>query len=455
MKIIILGAGRVGSSLAETLVLENHDVTLVDTQSDKLNELSERLDIGTVTGHCSYPDVLRAAGAEAADMVIALTDSDEVNMISCQVAYSLFNIPKKIARVRSQHYFRHQELFNKNHLPIDVFISPERIVTDSIAESITCLEAHQTCSFGNGELKLIIIKAYYGGSAIGCRVQDIFTEDQSERVVAIFRRGERLEIDDETKLDVADIVYFIARKEAVEDAVRQFKKPLGPCKRIMIAGGGNLGGSLAKKLQDTYRVKVIDHNRRTCAKLAEQLERVTILCAEASDEELLVNEHIENTDLFISLTNDDEANILSAIQAKRLGAKTLMALINRSAYIHLIEGGTIQHIISPQYETMGSILAHIRQGDVVQVNCLMRGKAEAIELVAHGDEHSSEVIGRTVAAVKWPKDVILFALKRDDEFFIPNESTIIESGDHLLLAIFDKQSISLLEKLLQVSAHFF
>jgi trk system potassium uptake protein TrkA len=457
MKIIILGAGQVGGSLAETLVMENHDVTVVDIQAERLQEFSERLDIRTVVGRCSYPNVLRQAGAEAADMIIAVTDSDEVNMVACQVAYSLFSIPKKIARIRAQHYFIRKELFGKDNLPIDVFISPEQIITDAIAESITCLEAYQTCSFSEGKLKLIVIKASHGGQGIGQSVSDIFTLDSHKtgKLIAIFRKEKLISLKSDTHIEIDDMVCFVCPSNHVEQIIRQFKKPIGACHRIIIAGGGNIGGALAYKLQGDYQIKLIDHNKKQCESLAEKLSKVTILCAEASDEELLVNENIEHTDLFISLTNDDEANILAAIQAKKLGAKALMALINRTAYVYLIEGGTIQHIISPQYATIGSILTHVRQGDVVQVTSLMRGRGEALEIIAHGDENSSLVVGRTVAAIRWPSDVTLFGIKRGEDTFIPNDATIIEKKDHLMLVIFNKHSIPALEKLMQVSAHFF
>jgi trk system potassium uptake protein TrkA len=457
MKIIILGAGQVGGSLAETLVMEHHDITVVDIHADRLQEFSERLDIRTVVGRCSYPNVLRQAGAEAADMIIAVTDSDEANMVACQVAYSLFHIPKKIARIRSQHYFIRKELFNKDNLPIDVFISPENIITKSIVQSLSCLEAYQTCSFFDGELKLIIIKAYYGGLGIGSTIQEIFNQEtnQTVKLLAIYREGRLISLDPDTRIDVHDMICFVAPANQVLNHVRQFKKPIGPCHRVIIAGGGNLGGALAHKLQHDYQVKLIDHNKKRCEALAESLSKVTVLCAEASDEELLINENIENTDIFISLTNDDEANILAAIQAKKLGAKTLMALINRKAYVDLIEGGVIQHILSPQYATIGSILTHVRQGDVVQVTSLIRGKAEALEIIIHGDDNNSMVIGRTVAAIKWPTGVTLFGIKRQEDSFIPDKTTIIEKEDHLLLLVLNKQSIPALEKLLQVSAHFF
>lgn len=457
MQIIILGAGQVGGSLAETLVSEGHDVTVVDMHSDRLQEFSDRLDIRTVVGRCSYPNILRQAGAEAADMIIAVTDSDEVNMVACQVAYSLFNVPRKIARIRSPHYFIRKELFSSDDLPIDVFISPEKIITESIAESLAYLGAHQVCSFGEDQLKLVLVKAYYGGLALGKtfdELRDSLPEDKTA-LLSLYRQEKIQTLDAETRIEVGDTVCFVAKTEYLENVLRQFRKTPDSCNRIMIAGGGNLGGTLAKILQNKYHVKIIDHNRQRCEHLAETLNKATVLCAEASDEELLINENIEHTDIFIALTNDDEANILAAIQAKRLGAKALMALINRTAYVDLIEGGTISHIISPQYATIGSILAHVRQGDIVSVKSLMRGKAEAMEVIAHGDEHTSMVVGKTVAQIKWPKRVTLFGIKRDARSFIPQPETLIEQEDHLMLAIFDKRDIIDLEKLLQVSAHFF
>lgn len=456
MKIIILGAGQVGGSLAETLVLENHDVTVVDIHAERLQEFSEKLDIRTIVGRCSYPTVLRMAGAESADMIIAVTDSDEVNMVACQVAYSLFSIPKKIARIRSQHYFIRKELFSADNLPIDVFISPENIITNSIIDSISCLEAYQTCSFANGRMKLLLVQCHEDGLAIGNSVADINTKMTNKaKILAIYRNDKLHALSDSTEIQVDDMVCFVALKDSISNAVTLFRKPTGECHRVMIAGGGNIGGSLAEKLQNDYQVKLIDHNRARCEGLAEKLNKVTVLCAEASDEELLINESIEHTDIYIAVTNDDEANILAAIQAKNMGARTRMALINRSAYVYLIEGNTIQHIISPQYLTVGSILTHVRQGDVVNVNALMRGRAEALEVVAHGDENSSMIVGRTVAAIKWPQNVFLFGIKRGDDCFIPDEKTIIDKEDHLMLAIFDKKNIQALEKLLQVSAHFF
>lgn len=457
MKIIILGAGQVGGSLAEKLIEENHDITLVDINEDRLREFADRLDLSTVAGRCSYPEILRQAGADDADMVIAVTDSDEANMVACQVAYSLFNIPTKIARIRSQHYFIRKELFGKENLPIDVFISPEQLVTQYVTQLILHPGTLQVLDFGRGSVKLVAVKPYYGGSLVGKTISKLYQylSDVVFRVVAIFRNDQSIPVTAETEIEVGDEVFFVATTEDIDHIMSALRRTQQAYNRIIIAGGGNIGGRLAGVLQENYRVKLIDHNRRQCEKLAEELDNVTVLCGEASDETLLLNENIENTDVFVAVTDDDEANIIACIQAKRLGVKQVMALITRTAYVDLIEGGSINIAISPQQATIGSILTHIRQGDVLMVHSLRRGAAEAIEAVAHGDRKTSKVVGRTLAQIKLPKNTTIGAIIRSNKAIIPNNETVIESEDHVILFVADKKRIRDVEKLFRVSASFF
>jgi len=456
MKIIILGAGQVGGSLAETLIAENHDITLVDINEDRLKEFSDSLDLRTVVGRCSYPEVLRNAGAEDADMIIAVTDSDEANMVACQVAYSLFNIPMKIARIRSQHYFIRKDLFGKENLPIDVFISPEQLVTNYVTQLIMHPGALQVLDF-SGLVKLVAVKPYYGGALVGKSINKLkeYLPDIDVRVVAIFRNDQSIPLGDETEIEIGDEVFFVAASDDIDHIMSAMRRSETPYKRIIIAGGGNIGGCLAQALQDDYQVKLIDHNRMRCEALVKQLDSVTVLCGEASDEELLLSENIEHTDVFVAVTNDDEANIIASIQAKRLGVKQVMALITRTAYVDLIEGGSINIAISPQQATVGSILTHVREGDVAVVHSLRRGAAEAIEAVAHGDRKTSRVIGRPIAKIKLPRGTTIGAIIRGDTAIIPNEDTVIEPEDHVILFVADKNHIRDVEKLFQVSAGFF
>lgn len=457
MKIIILGAGQVGGSLAETLIGENHDITLVDINEDRLREFSDRLDLRSVVGRCSYPEVLRHAGAEDADMVIAVTDSDEANMVACQVAYSLFHIPTKIARIRSQHYFIRKDLFGKENLPIDVFINPEHLITNYVTQLIMHPGALQVLDFGDGIVKLVAVKPYYGGALIGKSINKLreYLPEVDVRVVAIFRNDRSISLDNETEIEIGDEVFFVAASKDIDHIMSAMRRMETPYKRIIIAGGGNIGGCLAHALQNSHQVKIIDHTRQHCERLVKELDNVTVLCGEASDEELLLNENIEHTDVFVSVTNDDEANIIACIQAKRLGVKQVMALITRTAYVDLIEGGSINIAISPQQATVGSILTHIREGDVVVVHSLRRGAAEAIEAVAHGDPKTSKVVGRSLDDIKLPQGTTIGAIIRDNMAIIPNDETVVEAEDHVILFVADKKRIRNVEKLFQVSAGFF
>ena len=457
MKIIILGAGQVGASLAQTLCLENHSITLIDTNEQRLLDIQERLDVSTIAGHCTYPDVLRQAGAENCDMIIAVTNSDESNMVACQVAYSLFHIPKKIARIRSPHYFIRKELFSNDNLPIDVFISPEQLVTHYVSQLIKYPGALQVLDFAEGKLKLVAVKPYYGGVLLGKSVTKIdeFLPEADSKIVALYRNDHSVELNHDTTIELGDEVFILCKSETVSMTMSTLRKMEEPYKRIMIAGGGNIGALLAESLADEYQVKLIDHDRVSCERLSEKLNNVMILHGDSCDKNLLKNENIEYVDVFCAVTNDDEDNIMSCIQAKKLGVKQVMALIGRTAYVDLIEGGPINIAISPQQSTIGSILAHIRRGDIVNVYSLRRGASEAIEVVAHGDRKTSKVVGRHIADIKLPKEAIIGAIVRGDDVMMANEDVVIESQDHVVLFVAEKKYIKNVEKLFQVSASFF
>lgn len=457
MKIIILGAGQVGGSLAENLVMENHDIALVDVDADRLALIQDKLDLKTVVGRCSYPNVLRQAGADDADMLIAVTDSDEANMVACQVAYSLFHTPTKIARIRSQHYFIRKELFGHDNLPIDVFISPEKLVTHYVQQLIMHPGALQVHDFAEGFIKLVGIKAYYGGALLGKNISALqdYLPGVEARIVAIFRGGHSVHLDASSMIEVGDEVFFITASENTHAIMGALRRAEEPYRRIMIAGGGNIGSQLAATLSEDYQVKLIENDMKRCEMLAEQLENVTVLNGSCSDRQLLTNENIEYFDVFCAVTNDDEDNIISCLQAKRLGVKQVMSLITRTAYVDLIEGSVINVAVSPQQATVGSILTHIRRGDMVNVYSLRRGAAEAIEVIAHGDEKTSKVVGRQLKAIKLHKSASIGAILRNKRVLIPNGETVIESDDHVVIFVADKKHVSDVEKLFQVSAGFF
>jgi len=456
MKIIILGAGQVGSSLANNLASEANDITVVDVDSKLLQELQDRLDLRTVNGMASHPDVLRRAGVEDADMIIAVTNSDETNMVACQVAYTLFRTPTKIARVRAQEYLQYPELFTQESLPVDVIISPEQLVTDYVYRLIEHPGALQVLDFSSGRVQLVAVKAFYGGPLVGHELRTLrdHMPGVQTRVAAIYRRDRALIPEGNTVIEADDEVFFIAAKKDIRAVMSELRRLEKPVKRVIIAGGGNIGKRLAKALEQRYQVKLIDHNAPRTVAISEELERTIVLHGDAADGELLLEENIENTDVFCALTNDDEANILSAMLAKRLGARKVMALINRAAYVDLVESGDIDIAISPPQATIGSLLAHVRRGDVVMVHSLRRGAAEAIEAIAHGDRHSSKVVGRAIEEIKLPPGTTIGAVVRGEEVLIAHHDTVIQAEDHVLLFVVDKKRIPDVERLFQVGITF-
>lgn len=456
MKIIILGAGQVGSSVAENLVDEANDITVVDVDRKRLMQLQDRLDIRTVEGEGAHPEILRRAGAEDADMILAVTNSDEINMVACQVAYTLFHTPTKIARVRSIDYLAQPQLFGEHGVPIDVLISPEQLVTDYIQRLIEFPGALQVLDFAGGKVQLVAVRAYHDGPLVGHELRELrkHMPKVQTRVAAIFRRGKAILPIGDTVIEVDDEVFFIAARKDIRAVMRELGSADEQVKRIILAGGGNIGKRLAKALENNYRVKLIDHNAERTAAISAELDKTLVLTGDAADEDLLLEENIENTGVFCALTNDDEANILSAMLAKRLGARKVMALINRASYVDLVQSGTIDIAISPQQAMIGSLLAHVRRGDVAAVHSLRRGAAEAIEAVAHGDQYSSKVVGRAIEQITLPPGTTIGAVVRGDEVLIAHHDTVIESGDHVILFLVDKKYITAVEKLFQVGVTF-
>ncbi|CDG23146.1 Trk system potassium uptake protein trkA [Xenorhabdus poinarii G6] len=457
MKIIILGAGQVGGTLAENLVDENNDITVVDTDTDRLRQLQDKFDLRVVNGHGSHPRVLREAGAEDADMLVAVTNSDETNMIACQIAYSLFNTPNKVARIRSSEYIRESEkLFQPDHIPIDYLISPEQLVIDYIYKLIQYPGALQVVNFAEGRVSIVAVKAYYGGSLVGNALSSLreHMPHIDSKVAAIFRHDRPIRPQGSTIIEAGDEVFFVAASQHIRAVMSELQRLEKPYKRIMIVGGGNVGAGLALRLEKDYSVKLIEHNQKRATELAELLHDTIVFYGDASDQELLTEEHIEQVDVFIALTNDDEANIMSAMLAKRMGAKKAMVLIQRSAYVDLVQGGVIDIAISPQQATVSALLGHVRKADIVSVFSLRRGVAEAIEAIAHGDEHTSKVVGRKIGDIKLPPGTTIGAIVRSEEVIIANDYSIIQQGDHVIMFITDKKFVPEVEKLFQPSPFF-
>lgn len=457
MKIIILGAGEVGGNLAHNLTKEASDITVVDTNSDRLRELQDRFDIRTVRGMASHPDIMRQAGAEDADMLIAVTNSDEVNMVACQVAYTVFNTPTKIARIRSSAYIRDGGIFRDDAMPVDWIVNPEEIVTQDIARLIDNPGALQVMDFADGKAQLVGIKAYYGGPLVDQELrylrQHIPTVDT--RVAAIFRKNRPIIPHGNTVIEADDEVFFIAASRDIKNVMSEMRRVERPNKRIVIAGGGHIGERLARTVESRYGVRIIEHSRQRCYELSETLDRTIVLSGDASDRDLLLEENIEETDVFCAVTNDDEANIMSSMLAKSLGASKVITLINNPAYVDLIEDSSIDIVINPQQATLGSILTHIRKGDVVRVHSLRRGAAEAIEAIAHGDAAGSRVVGKRLEDIELPPGANIGAIVRGDEVVIAHDDIVVEPGDHVILFLVEKRQMQEVEKLFQAPLNFF
>ncbi|MCG6200714.1 Trk system potassium transporter TrkA [Psychromonas antarctica] len=457
MKIIILGAGQVGASLAENLVGENNDITVVDSSNERLQALQDRFDLRVVQGNASSPRVLKDAGADDTDMLIAVTNSDEVNMVACQIAFTLFNVPKKIARIRSQSIVMYEkELFNSDAFPIDHIIAPEKLVSDYIARLIEHPGALQVASFAEGKVGLVAIKAYYGGTLVGNAISAlrVHMPNIEVRVAAIFRRGKAIRPQGTTIIEADDEVFFITASQHIRAIMSEMQKPEQPYKRIMIVGGGYIGESLAKRLEKENSVKLIEKNLKRAEELSENLSNTIVFCGNSSDQELLAEEHIEQIDLFIAVTNDDEANIMSAMLAKRMGARKAMVLIQRNAYVDLVHGGVLDIAISPQQATLSALLTHVRKADLKNVYSLREGVAEAIEIVARGDSMTSKVVGKELGQLKLPKGTSIGAIVRNEEVLIAHDNTVVETDDHVILFLVNKKFISDIEKLFQPSPFF-
>jgi trk system potassium uptake protein TrkA len=463
VRIIILGAGRVGASVAESLVSEQNDITVVDTDVVQLRELQDRLDLRTVPGNGTHPSVLERAGAADADMLIATAARDETNLVACQLAARLFNVPTRIARIRAPDFQDHPEITGEGGFHVDHLICPEQTVCDSVLRLIEFPEALQVLEFADGRASLIVVRAYAGGPLVRHPLRDLRTAHPSVdvRVVAIFRGDSTIAPDGDTLIEPGDEVFLLSASEHIRTALADLRAMDKPVVRIMIAGGGNIGLRLARALGSRYQVKILESNALRCEYLASQLPASTlVLHGDSTDEDLLGEERVGDMDLFIALTNDDENNIMSCMLAKRMGARRVIALINRRAYAELMQGSRIDIAIVPAQTTIGELLAHVRRGDVVAVHSLRRGAAEALEAIAHGDAKSSRVVGRRIDEIDLPRGATIGAIVRagpegSSEVIMAHHDTVIRSEDHVIVFVSNRRMIPRVEKLFQVSARFF
>ena len=453
MKIILLGAGQVGRTAAYHLSREEgNEVTIVDTDDAALRELQDRLDVRTISGNAASPAVLEAAGCADAGLIVALTNSDEVNMVACHVAWTLFKTPTKIARIRGSAFTSRPELFSEvAGFAVDVWINPEQLVMEYIEQLIRHPGALQVLDFAEGRLRLVSVRAVEGGLLVGQPLANLrrHIPDIETRVAAIYRKGRSIKPEGTTVVEPDDEVFFLAARDNIRVVMSELRKLEAPVKRIMIAGAGHIGLRLAQVLETNYQVKVIERDSLKARFAAEILRNAIVIEGDASDEELLLEENVDESDAFIAVTNAEEANILSSMLAKRLGCHKVMALINKPSYTELVESDRIDIAISPQTITISSLLAFVRRGDVAKVHSLRRGAAEAMETIVRGSAETSKVIGRTIEKIVLPEGTTIGAIVRGDDVVMAHHDTQIEEGDHIIMFLTDKRHVAAVEKLFQ------
>ena len=476
MRIVILGAGQVGASVAEALASEANDINIVDQSREAIGDIAHRLDVRTLVGNGALPSVLKSAGLDEADMLVAVTQSDATNLVACKLARSVFNVAARIARLRSVDYLEDPEMLDDAHFAVTHAICPEQEITDYITRLIEFPEALQVLSFADGRVTLVCVRAYEGGLLVGKPIKAMrehLPPGVDARIAAIFRELQPVDPDGSTVIEAGDEVFVLAASEHIRPVMRELRRMLKPVRRVMIAGGGNIGARVALALEGDHEVKVIERNQARAEHVATRLQRTLVLAGEGTDENLLAQENIDEMDMFLALTNDDEDNIMAASLAKRLGCKRVLALINRRAYADMVQGGPIDIGLSPAQVSIGSLLTFCRRGDVARVHSLRRGAAEALELVVHGDRRSSKVAGRRIEELPVIKGAHIGAVVRDtgemavvqkDGFLvdekrarviIPHHDTVIEEGDHVIVFCVRKREVPQVEKLFQVSAGFF
>lgn len=455
-KIIILGAGQVGTSVASNLVSEDNDITLVDLNESKLKELADRMDLRTVVGNAAHPSVLLDAGIEDCELLVAVTEIDEINLLACKLASGLFGVPNRIARIRAADYLRDERIAGRDLFDINHIICPEQVLTEYVQRLVEFPEALQVLEFAEGRVRLVVIRARREGLLVGHPIADLprHLPNIDARIVAIFRKGRSIHPDGDTVVQEDDEVFFLSEAGDMRKVMQELRKMDKPVERIMIAGGTDIGRRLASVLERTHKVKLIERDEGRAKSLASSLERALVLRGAENDADLLTAENIDETDLFVAATGEDERNIIASLLAKRLGARRVVALIHQSAYVTLLEESNIDIVIGLADATIGSILSQVRRADVDRVHSLRRGACEALEVIVHGDRTTSQCVGRRVDEINWPDKTLLGAIVRGGDVIMAHHDEVIQAEDHLVIFVMDKKMIPRVERLLQVSGLF-
>ena len=454
MKIIIVGAGEVGFHIASRLSLENKDVVVVDKDADALRRVFENLDVQKVQGCGSSPAILEQAGIQEADILLAVTDSDEINLVASLFANMLSPATFKLARIRSEEYLKYQDALSKEPYGIDVMINPEDEAVKMVERLLQVPGAVDVGEFANGRIKLIGVRLEADCPVAGTKLVDLEkkTDNKNILVVAIIRNEKLIIPSGEDQLLAGDLIYFVSEEKEVKEALKIFGKRAEPFKKVLLVGGGNLGLKLAKALEGySIHAKLIEKDHNRCNKLAEVLDKVVVLQGDGSDQGLLQEENVQDMDVVATLTGDEETNILTSLLAKRMGAHKTVTRINKLSYFPLVSAIGLDHIVSSRLAAVNSILQYVRRGKVLSAMALKGEEAEALEAVAL---ETSDVVGKPLEQIPFPKGALVMAIIRGDEVIIPTGDSVILPQDRIII-FSTLQSIPQVEKALMVKLEYF
>lgn len=458
MDIIICGAGQVGRSIAEQLAREDNIVTIIDKNPTLIQEVSDSLDVKAITGMASHPGVLDKAGASTTDMIIAVTYSDEVNMIACQIARSLFQVPVKVARIRNQSYLDPvwKDLYRQDHLPIDIIISPEMEVASVVMRRLHLPGALDSVPFAGGEVHLLAIRSEKHSPLCNLPLKLVRERLEQHHITLLgvvhhnqFSTGQAHKI-----LSEQDILYLIAKRQDIDKALSLLGHYEQEARRLIILGGGNIGMSMARRLEiedQHVKVKLIELERDRAEHLASQLQTTTVVNGNGLDKEILSECDIEITDTLVAVTNDDRINILASLLAKRLGCQRTITLVNNATYLPMLESLDIDVLVNPRETTVSSILRHVRRGKINEVHSILDGAAEILEVEV---QKQSRLLGKVIGHLSLPKQVQIGAILRDHKLIVPTKSEIIHEGD-ILIIVSMAESIKQLEYLVASAGEHF
>jgi trk system potassium uptake protein len=458
MKVVICGAGQVGFGIAERLANERNDVAVVDRDERLLQSMADQLDVRTVLGHGSHPDVLARAGLADADMLIAVTHVDEVNMVACQLAHSLFNVPSKVARVRAQTYLapEYAALYSRDNLPIDVVISPEIEVGETVLRRLGMRGAIEAVPFADGEVMFLGIPCEDQCPILETPLRQLtgLFPDLKSVVVGVQRGADLLVPTGEERLRAGDLAFVCAPKDQVGRTLALFGRENMPPRRLVIAGGGQIGLYVAQEIErrtPTISVTLIESSRERAQHVAQSLKHAVVLHGSALDQGILREADIGNADLMIALTNDDQVNVLSSVMAKSLGAKQNLCLVNNRSYPQFVRGLGIDAYLDPRAITISRILQHVRRGRIRNVHALLEGAAEVIETEA---PDSSPLIGRPLRELRELRGVRIGAILRNGKVLFPAGDQLIVPNDRVVLFAL-RSTEKQIEQLFRVSLEFF